>query len=172
MKIGHCYLVAIAPLRSVHWVLHCRVSWILLRSNLKAGGVCTTCITRPWIWIGKAFMAPYPSHTWPLPFELKEDRDDIFHNGPYIMDSWGMYLNHWNLDFDLEVDIPSTIFVWVNLPHFPPYCWSDQSLEAIWNVARKYVDKFDPKEVCLQVPKFVWKSIYRETSIIYLLHPR
>jgi len=33
-------------------------------------------------------------------FESKEDRDLIFRNGPYFMDSRGIYLNRWTLDFD------------------------------------------------------------------------
>ena len=44
-------------------------------------------------------------------FELKEDRNKIFIKYPYFMDTRGMYLNKWTLDFDLEVDVPSVIHV-------------------------------------------------------------
>jgi hypothetical protein len=32
-------------------------------------------------------------------FEKKEDRDLIFHSGPYFMGERGMYLNKWTPDF-------------------------------------------------------------------------
>lgn len=44
-------------------------------------------------------------------FETKEDKDLIFHNGPYFMDSRGLYLNKWTPDFDLKLDIPSDVHV-------------------------------------------------------------
>jgi len=40
-------------------------------------------------------------------FETKEDRDLIFRNGPYFMDTRGLYLNKWTLDFDPEMDVPN-----------------------------------------------------------------
>lgn len=44
-------------------------------------------------------------------FELKEKEDLIFRNGPSFMGPFGMYLNILILDFDLEVDVPSTVLV-------------------------------------------------------------
>lgn len=52
-------------------------------------------------------------------FESKEDRDLILKNGPYFMDSIGLYLNRWMPDFDPKMDVPSTVPVWVRLPHLP-----------------------------------------------------
>ena len=42
-------------------------------------------------------------------FETKEDKDLIFRNGPYFMDSRGLYLNKWTPDFDPELDIPGVV---------------------------------------------------------------
>ena len=44
-------------------------------------------------------------------FEKKEDIDLIFRNGPYFMGTRGMYLNKWDLSFELEKDIPSSVLV-------------------------------------------------------------
>ena len=52
-------------------------------------------------------------------FETKEDKDLIFRNGPYFMDSRGLYLNKWTPDFDPELDIPNAVPVWVRLLTFP-----------------------------------------------------
>lgn len=40
-------------------------------------------------------------------FESKENRDLIFRNGPYFMDTRGFYLNRWTPDFDPEMDVPN-----------------------------------------------------------------
>jgi len=42
-------------------------------------------------------------------FESKEDKDLIFRNGPYFMDSRGLYLNKWTPNFDPELDVPSAV---------------------------------------------------------------
>lgn len=42
-------------------------------------------------------------------FETKEDQDLIFRNGPYFMDTRGLYLNRWTLDFDPEMDVPNAV---------------------------------------------------------------
>jgi hypothetical protein len=55
-------------------------------------------------------------------FELKEDHDLIFRNGSYFMDTRGMYLNKWTSNFDLNVDVPSAMLVWVYIPHLPLHC--------------------------------------------------
>ena len=52
-------------------------------------------------------------------FETKEDRDLIFRNDPYFMDTMGLYLNRWTLDFDPEMDVPKVVSVWVRFPHLP-----------------------------------------------------
>ena len=55
-------------------------------------------------------------------FESKEDKNLIFRNGPYFMDTRGLYLNRWTPDFDPEMDIPNAVPVWVRLPHLPLHC--------------------------------------------------
>ena len=38
-------------------------------------------------------------------FDLAEDHDLIFQNGPYVMGPQGLYLNKWTLDFDPTQDV-------------------------------------------------------------------
>ena len=54
-------------------------------------------------------------------FEMKEDKDLTFKNGPSFMDSRGIYLNRWTPDFDPELDVPNAVPMWVTLPHLPMY---------------------------------------------------
>lgn len=91
-------------------------------------------------------------------FESKEDRNLIFRNGPYFMDSRGLYLNRWSPDFDPEMDIQNVVPVWVCLPHLPLHCWGDESVKAIGNAVGKYIDRSEPKEnmhacarICVEV---------------------
>lgn len=79
-------------------------------------------------------------------FKSKEDKDFIFRNGPYFMDSRGLYLNKWTPDFDPELDVPSVVPVWVRLPHLPLHCWGDESVHAIGNAVGKYIDRSEPKD--------------------------
>jgi len=62
------------------------------------------------------------------------------------MDTRGLYLNKWTLEFDLEMDVPNVIPVWVRLPHLPLHCWEDVSVKAIGNAVGKYIDWCEPKE--------------------------
>jgi len=91
-------------------------------------------------------------------FETKEDKDLIFRNGPYFMDSRGLYLNKWTPDFDPELDIPNVVPVWVRLPHLPLHCWGDDSVKEIGNAVGKYIDRSEPKDnmqacarICVEV---------------------
>lgn len=91
-------------------------------------------------------------------FESNEDKDLIFRNGPYFMDSRGLYLNKWIPNFDTKLDIPSVVPVWVRLPHLPLHCWGDESVRAIGNVVGKYIDRNEPKDnmqacarICVEV---------------------
>lgn len=91
-------------------------------------------------------------------FETVEDRNLIFRNGPYFMDTRGLYLNRWTPDFDPEMDVPNAVPVWVRLPHLPLHCWADESVRAIGNAIGKYVDRSEPKEnmyacarICVEV---------------------
>lgn len=56
------------------------------------------------------------------------------------------------------MDIPNAILVWVCLPHLPLHCWGDESVKAIGNVVRKYIDRCEPKDnmyacarICVEV---------------------
>eukprot|EP00253_Pinus_taeda_P009454 PITA_09454 len=91
-------------------------------------------------------------------FETKEDRDLIFRNGPYFMDSRGLYLNKWTPDFHPEMDVPNAVPVWVKLPHLPLHCWGDESVKAIGNTVGKYINRCEPKDnmhtcarICVEV---------------------
>ena len=61
------------------------------------------------------------------------------------MDTRGLYLNRWTLDFDPELDVRSAVPVWVRLPHLPLHWWSDDSVRAIGNGVGKYIDRSEPK---------------------------
>jgi hypothetical protein len=91
-------------------------------------------------------------------FETKNDKDLIFRNGPYFMDSRGLYLNKWTPYFDPELDIPNAVPVWVRLPHLPLHCWGDDSVRAIGNAVGKYIDRSEPRDnmqacarICVEV---------------------
>jgi len=62
------------------------------------------------------------------------------------MDSRGLYLNKWTPNFDLELDIPNAVPVWVQLPQLPLHCWGDESMRAIGNAIGKYIDQSEPKD--------------------------
>ena len=90
-------------------------------------------------------------------FKNKDDSNLIFRSGPYFMGLRGLYLNCWNLSFDLEKDVSSVMSVWVHLPHLPLHCWSSESLETIGNKLSKYIDRADRKDqyacarICVEV---------------------
>ena len=91
-------------------------------------------------------------------FESKEDKDLIFRNDPYFMDSRGLYLNKWTPNFDPELDVPSVVPVWVRLPHLPLHCWGDELILAIRNVVGNFIDRSEPKDnmqacdrICVEV---------------------
>jgi hypothetical protein len=44
------------------------------------------------------------------------------------------------------MDIPSTILVWVRLPHLPLHCWNDDVLRSIGNTLGTYIDKVEPRD--------------------------
>lgn len=74
------------------------------------------------------------------------------------MDTRGLYLNRWTPEFDLELDIPSVVPVWVRLLHLPLHCWRDESVKVIGNAVGKYIDISEPKEnmhpcarICVEV---------------------
>ena len=79
-------------------------------------------------------------------FENRADRDLIIRSGPYFMGPYGLYLNHWNLSFDSEKDVPLVVLVWVCLPHLPLCYWNDETLQAIGNPLGNYIDKAKPKD--------------------------
>eukprot|EP00253_Pinus_taeda_P029321 PITA_29321 len=79
-------------------------------------------------------------------FESREDKNLIFRNRPYFMDSRGLYLNKWTVDFDPELDVPSAVPIWVRLPHLPLHCWGDELVRAIGNVVGRFIDRSEPKD--------------------------
>jgi len=81
-------------------------------------------------------------------FDSVEDRNLIFRNGPYFMSPRGLYLNQWTLDFNMSQDVPSTVPIWVCLPHLPLHCWNPKSLEAIGNKLGKYIDRVERRDQC------------------------
>lgn len=60
-------------------------------------------------------------------------------------------------DFDLEVDVPTTVRVWVRLPDLPVHCWNWDSLKHIGNTLGKFIDKannkdqYDCAKICVEV---------------------
>eukprot|EP00253_Pinus_taeda_P027962 PITA_27962 len=90
-------------------------------------------------------------------FSSKEDKDLIFHNGPYFMGPQGLYLNRWMPDFDPAVDVPSVVPIWVRLPNLPVHCWNWDSLKHIGNALGKFIDRANSKDqyhcarICVEV---------------------
>jgi len=58
----------------------------------------------------------------------------------------GLYLNQWTPDFDSTLDVPSTVSVWVRMPHLPLHCWKTKSLETIGNKLGKYIDRAERRD--------------------------
>lgn len=91
-------------------------------------------------------------------FESRANKDLIFRNGSYFMDSRSLYLRKWTPDFDPELDVPNVVPVWVCLPHLPLHYWGDDSVRAIGNDVGKYIDRCEPKDnmqacarICVEV---------------------
>jgi len=90
-------------------------------------------------------------------FSEKDDKDMIFHNGPYFMGLQGLYLNKWMPDFDPAVDVPIAIPVWVRLPNLLVHCWNWESLKHIGNTLGKFIDRannkdqYDYARICIEV---------------------
>lgn len=78
-------------------------------------------------------------------FELKEDINLIFRNGPYFMDTRGMYLNKWTPNLNPQVDDPSLVLVWFHLPHLPFHYWNNQTMTPIWHVLGTHIDRSNLK---------------------------
>jgi hypothetical protein len=72
-------------------------------------------------------------------FINKSKRDLIFHFGPYFMDTRGMFLAPWSLDFNPEDGITTTL-VWVRLPFLPLIFWEENYLRDIENKLGKFMD--------------------------------
>lgn len=90
-------------------------------------------------------------------FTAKEDKDPIFWNGPYFMGPQGLYLNKWTPKFNLIVDVPTAVLVWVRLPNLPVHYWNWDSLKHIDNTLGKFIDKANSKDqydcarICMEV---------------------
>ena len=91
-------------------------------------------------------------------FETNEDQDMIIRGDPYFFSNRVVYLNRWTLEFNLELDVPWTIPVWVRLSRLPLHCWKTYSLKNIGNSLGKYIDSTKPKgnmfacaQICVEV---------------------
>lgn len=107
---------------------------------------------------GKISIRFYGRGYFTFHFETKEDKDLIFRNGPYFMDTIWLYLNKWTPDFDPKLDVPNAVTVWVRLPHLLLHCWGDDSIHAIGNPVGKFNDRSEPKNnmqscarICVEV---------------------
>ena len=66
-------------------------------------------------------------------------------------------MNKWSPYFDPSQDVPSTVPVWVRLPHLSLLCWSTSSLEAIGKKMGKFIDREVRKDqyscarICVEV---------------------
>ena len=53
--------------------------------------------------------------------------------------------------------MPSSVQVWVHLPHLPLHCWNQKSLQIIGNTLEKYIDQAIRKDqysyarICVEV---------------------
>ena len=71
-------------------------------------------------------------------------------------------MNKWTPDFDPTQDVPSTVLVWVRLPHLPLHCWNSESLETIENKLGKNIDREESKDqyscarICVEVDLEMW----------------
>ena len=71
----------------------------------------------------------------------------------------GLYLNRWNPDFDLAIDVPKAVLVWVHLPNIAIHCWTSSSMQSIENKLGKYIDKAHPKD------NYSYARIYVEVDL-------
>ena len=81
--------------------------------------------------MGKISIRVFKREYFIFDFETKEERDLILKNRPYFMDSRGVYLNIWTPEFNLELDVPNDVKVWVRLPHLPLHLHGDEYVKAI-----------------------------------------
>ena len=81
----------------------------------------------------------------------------IFMNGPYLMGPQVLYLNRPTLDFNLAIEIPKFIPVWVHFPNFPMHYWNIESLKSIGDSLGRFIDMAIPKDqydcacICVEV---------------------
>jgi hypothetical protein len=97
-----------------------------------------------------------------------EDKDLIFHSGPYVLGERGMHLNKWTkwtLDFGPKNDVPYAVPVWVRLPYLPLHCWSDDALHCIGNSNGRYIDQVEPKENIFSCAR-IYIEVYLEKGIL------
>ena len=90
-------------------------------------------------------------------FLNKEERDLVFHSGPFFMGSIGLFLAPWTLGFNPEANTIATQ-VWKILPHLPLHLWGKISLADIGNKLGCYLDNVDLKggqftcsRICVEV---------------------
>lgn len=78
-------------------------------------------------------------------FNGKQQRDPIFRLGPYFTGTKGMFLSHWDLVFDPELEIMVDP-MGVRFPNLPIILWYESNFKEIENKLGKYIDKTEPKE--------------------------
>ena len=90
-------------------------------------------------------------------FSNKEERDLVFHSGPFFMGSRGLFLAPWSLGFNPEAEITAAP-VWVRLPNLPLHLWGKSTLIDIGNKLGCYLDTAEPKggqyrcaHICIEV---------------------
>jgi hypothetical protein len=78
-------------------------------------------------------------------FGNTEDRNFIFGLEPYFMGSMGLFISHWTLNFNPEMEISSTP-IWIRLPHLPLFFWEAELLKAIGDKVGRYITHYEPKK--------------------------
>ena len=77
-------------------------------------------------------------------FSNKEERDLVFHSGPFFMGLRGLFLAPWSLGFNPEAEITAAP-AWVRLPNLPLHLWEKITLIDIGNKLGHYLDSVEPK---------------------------
>jgi hypothetical protein len=72
-------------------------------------------------------------------FNLTEDRERVFQNGPYFFNSTGLYVRIWKENFSPEKEDFMTAPVWIHLYSLPQEYWHPEILEGIGNTLGSFV---------------------------------
>jgi len=72
-------------------------------------------------------------------FELLEDYQKVFEQGPWFWGRAGLFITPWFPDFDANTMVVTKMPVWVRLPNLPLPFWHPSELEDIGNLLGTYV---------------------------------